>query len=127
MANSWRVSRRALRRRRGSGERGMVSVELALGILTLVAITAFLGWVLSVGITQARVNDAALRAARSIARGEEIATDQVAELAPPGSDVEISNRGGYTVVRVIAQASFAGFGSVTLTGVASYPTEPGQP
>ena len=51
-------------------QRGAVTAELALGIPMLVSLTIGLVWLLSIGIAQVRIVDAARETARASARGD---------------------------------------------------------
>jgi Flp pilus assembly protein TadG len=51
-------------------ERGAVTAELALGIPVLVSLTIGLVWLLTIGLAQVRMVDAAREAARAAARGD---------------------------------------------------------
>ncbi len=96
------------------GERGAVTAELALGVPLLLALTAGLVWMLTLGAAQVRVIDASREAARSVARGD---TTQAAEsvalrIAPAGARVSIVTvQGEVTVttsVRVRAPGGLLG-------------------
>lgn len=54
-------------------QRGAVTAELALGIPVLVSLTIGLVWLLTIGIAQVRVVDAARETARAGARGDSAA------------------------------------------------------
>ncbi len=75
-------------------ERGAVTAETAVVIPLLVALTAGLAWMVSLGVTQVRVIDAAREAARAAARGEQAATARAlgARVAPDGAEVTVSTR-----------------------------------
>lgn len=85
------------------GERGAVTAETALALPTLLAVTAALAWLLSVGAAQVRTVDAAREAARAVARGDDpAAAVAVAErVAPEGVGVVVTTQGD----RVVARAS----------------------
>jgi len=88
--------------RAGRGERGAVTAELAMVLPLLLAVTAGLVWMLTVGLAQVRVTDAAREAARAVARGDSEA-DAVAlarRVAPDPSDVVVGRDGGRVVVTV---------------------------
>jgi Flp pilus assembly protein TadG len=83
-------------------QRGAATAELALGIPLLMSVTIGLVWLLSVGVAQVRMVDAAREVARSAARGdtEPAAVHRGLEVAP-GATVTVVTRGG----RVTATAS----------------------
>lgn len=80
----------------------MVTVETAVVIPVLVALTLILVWIVSLGIAQVRLVDAAREAARMAARGdsESKATSMAERIAPDGSVVEIETTDGVARVRV---------------------------
>ncbi len=83
-------------------QRGAVTAELALGIPLLVSVTIGLVWLLTIGVAQVRMVDAARETARAAARGdpESAAIARGLQVAP-GAAVEVSDRAG----RVVATAS----------------------
>ncbi|WP_162599709.1 TadE family type IV pilus minor pilin [Nocardioides solisilvae] len=81
-----------------------MTAELALGIPVLVALVLVLAWMVSLGIAQVRVVDAARETARALARGDSRA-DALAlgrRVAGPGSGIEVEVGEGVVVVRVRA-------------------------
>lgn len=82
--------------------RGMVTVETAVVIPVLIVLTLLLAWIVSLGIAQVRLVDAAREAARMTARGdsEAKATEMAERIAPDGSEVEIDSADGVAEVRV---------------------------
>ena len=114
-------------------ERGAATVELALGLPLLLAVTVGLVWLLAVGAAQVRVVDAAREAARAAARGD--ASGEAVRLgervAPPGSRVSVT-RGAYLVTaRVAGEVAGPGglFGflpAVTVHAEAVAAPEPGS-
>lgn len=110
----------------------MVTVETAVVIPVLVAITLILIWIVTLGIAQVRLVDAAREAARMAARGdsESKAVSMAERIAPDGSDVEIETSDGLTRVRVDltvhADLPLVGdIGAVDLHGAATSATEAG--
>ena len=51
-------------------QRGVVTAELALGIPVLMSLTVGLVWLISIGVAQVRMVDAARETARAAARGD---------------------------------------------------------
>jgi Flp pilus assembly protein TadG len=85
--------------RSGRGERGMVTAETAVVLPVLVAVTLAMVWLLTLGVAQMKVTDAAREAARALARGESAdRAVQLAELAAPGATVTIAHDSGMVVV-----------------------------
>jgi Flp pilus assembly protein TadG len=83
-------------------QRGAVTAELALGIPMLVSLTIGLVWLLTIGLAQVRMVDAARETARAGARGDS-ATAAVArgQQVAPGAAVTLSDGDG----QVVATAS----------------------
>jgi Flp pilus assembly protein TadG len=82
-------------------ERGAVTAETALALPVLAAVLLAMIWLLTLGLAQMRVTDAAREAARAAARGDGTArAEQLARAAAPGSRVEVTTRGGVVRVRV---------------------------
>lgn len=78
--------RRARSARRGA-ERGMVTVELAVSILSAALMASCLCWVIGVVGAQMRCQDSAVAIARQLARGDEAAAERARASVPPGSEV----------------------------------------
>jgi Flp pilus assembly protein TadG len=83
-------------------QRGAATAELALGIPVLVSLTIGLVWLLTIGVAQVRMVDAARETARAGARGdpEQAAVARGRQVAP-GAEVTVSTNGG----EVVASAS----------------------
>jgi Flp pilus assembly protein TadG len=82
-------------------ERGAVTAELAIGLPILVSLTVGLVWLLTLGIAQVRMVDAAREAARMVARGDPgSAAIEQAERVAPGARVTIGTRTGDVVATV---------------------------
>jgi len=82
-------------------ERGMVTAETAVVIPVLVAVSLAMVWLLTLGVAQMKVTDAAREAARALARGEPPdRAVRLAELAAPGASVSIEDDNGMVVVTV---------------------------
>jgi Flp pilus assembly protein TadG len=82
-------------------ERGMVTAETAVALPVLVAVTLAMVWLLTLGVAQMKVTDAAREAARALARGEPAERAvALAERAAPGAQVTIEDDEGMVVVTV---------------------------
>ena len=102
------------------GERGMVTAETAATLPLLVAVTLAMVWLVSVGVAQVRVTDAAREAARAAARGESVPeASELARRAAPGSTVVIAEEEGKVIVRVTDSVEpfglFSRLGSASVT------------
>jgi Flp pilus assembly protein TadG len=90
-------------------ERGMVTAETAVVLPVLVAVTLAMVWLLTLGVAQMKVTDAAREAARALARGEPAdRAVRLAELAAPGASVTIEEDNGMVVVTVRQAVSAPG-------------------
>lgn len=89
------------------GEQGMVTAEAALVLPMVAAFCLVLVWLVSVGVAQVQVVDAARDAARAIARGEDqdVAATAARRTAPDGSHVEFDASAEVVTVRVSVQAT----------------------
>ena len=115
-------------------EPGMVTIETAMVIPVLVALSLLLAWVVSLGIAQVRLVDAAREAALMTARGdsESKAREMAERIAPHGSEVEIDIADGIAEVRtelvVRPDLPLVGrIGSVRLDATASSVAEASAP
>ena len=82
-------------------ERGMVTAETAVVLPVLVALTLAMVWLLTLGVAQMKVTDAAREAARALARGEPVdSAIELAERVAPGASVTIEHDEGMVVVTV---------------------------
>jgi Flp pilus assembly protein TadG len=80
------------------GQRGAATAELALGIPLLVSLTIGLVWLLTVGIVQVQMIDAAREAARAAARGDASAAAVARGLqVAPDAEVAVSAGDGQVV------------------------------
>lgn len=82
----------------------MVTAELALGFVAVLAALGMALTVVSLGVDQVRCVDAAGVAARAMARGDGAAAAQAAaqRVAPGGSSVRVSSGGGWATATVVA-------------------------
>jgi Flp pilus assembly protein TadG len=86
---------------RGRDEHGMVTAETAVALPVLVAVTLAMVWLLTLGVAQMKVTDAAREAARALARGESAERAvELAEQAAPGASVTVEAEEGTVVVTV---------------------------
>jgi len=79
----------------------MVTAETAVVLPVLVAVSLAMVWLLTLGVAQMKVTDAARETARALARGEPAdRAVQLAERAAPGASVTIDEVDGMVVVTV---------------------------
>jgi hypothetical protein len=82
-------------------QRGAATAELALGIPLLVSLTIGLIWLLTIGIAQVRMVDAARETARASARGDpEPAAVALGLKVAPGARVTVTDHEGQVVATV---------------------------
>jgi Flp pilus assembly protein TadG len=82
-------------------QRGAATAELVLGIPLLVSVTIGLVWLLTIGLAEVRMIDAARETARAEARGdaESAAIARGLQVAP-GAEVTVTARDGQVVATV---------------------------
>ena len=79
-------------------QRGAATVELAMGIPVLVSLTIGLVWLLTIGVAQVRMVDAARETARAGARGDSApAAVARGHRVAPGAEVTLTTSGGDVV------------------------------
>lgn len=108
-------------------QRGMVTAELAVSILTVLVVSVTLSWGVFLLVMQLRCLDTAAQVARQAARGDTAAVRQAKAQAPAGSRVTVSTAGSVTRVEVelTARPLAEWLVSVPLRAHAEVATEPG--
>lgn len=109
-------------------ERGMVTVELAIASLILVAVAAGMIGVFGVVVAQVRCIDAAAEIARQTSRGDQSAVERITRNTPPNSRVTtVRTTTGMVEVTVTAPVKLMPGWVVTVdvSGRATIPLEPG--
>lgn len=106
--------------------RGMVTAELAIGLLTASLVLFGASAVIGLLILQDRAEAIAAQAARHAARGDARQLSEVRTRAPRGSEVTVRTSGGWAEARVTVSRSWGPIGPVKLSAVASQPLEPGE-
>lgn len=94
-----------------SDERGMVTAEAAVVLPILAAFVLVLVWLLSIGIAQVQVVDAARDGARAVARGvdTDTAVSAARRAAPDGAQVDVVDHGKTITVTVSVDAHAPGW------------------
>lgn len=113
---------RGTRRR---GQRGMVTAELAIGILTTAIVLGIACWVVSLVVLQTHCADTASQVARQLARGDTKAADEARGRAPKGARTVVQHGAGTVRVAVDVDSSWGRIGPVHLKGEATAHLEPG--
>lgn len=106
-------------------ERGMVTIELAVGLLTAAIAAAFACWAVNLVVLQTRCADTAAQVARQLARADQAAANQAKQRAPKGAVTTISHAEHTVTVRVDLDARWGKLGPVHLTGGATADLEAG--
>lgn len=106
-------------------ERGMVTAELAIGILTATLIAVGLCWGLSVVVVHTMCADVAAQVARAEARGDATASDEARGHAPAGASISVDKSGDQVRVAVTTAVRLGHVVAVQVTGMAVMPKEPG--
>jgi hypothetical protein len=109
------------------GQRGMVTVELAVAILAALLFMIMLCWGIYLVVVQLRLIDVASEVARQAARGDRAALARAESRAPLHSVITIRvARVTRVEVRVAAAPIRRGLPKVPLSARAEVATEPGQ-
>jgi Flp pilus assembly protein TadG len=95
---------------RSRNQAGAVTAETAVALPVLIVLTAALAWLVALGVTQARVVDAARETARALARGDEVSVSEQygRRIAPDGARIRITRGDGEVQVEVSSQVSGPG-------------------
>lgn len=107
-------------------QRGMVTAELAVGMLAAGMVAVMACWVVGLVVLQTRCADVASQVARQVARGDQQAADEARGRAPSGAKVDVRKGGATVTVVVDVDSSLGRLGPVHLTGRAIADMEPGQ-
>lgn len=102
--------------------RGMVTIELAIGLLSVVTITVFMFWIVQLGVVQAKCVDTATQVARQLARGDKAAAKKAMAAKPAGAKVITSRTAKEIRVEVLVSKKYLGI-AVPISGTANYMTE----
>ena len=103
----------------------MVTVELAIGFVTLLGLLLSLVGIVQVGLIQAGANRASSEVARQLSRGDEAAAQQARDQAPPGAVIETQNREGGVEVDVTVPVKVFGLNSFDVEVTSWSPYEAG--
>lgn len=106
-------------------ERGLVTVELAVGIVTAVLLTAVLVSLSMLGLAQAACAESSAQIARQSARGDDAMVQQARQRAPKGAHIEVAREAEGVEVRVQMPVALVGLGEFTVSANAWAPYEPG--
>ena len=106
-------------------QRGMVTVELAVGVVTAVVVTACLVSLAMLGVAQSACAESSAQLARQSARGDARAV-QAARDRAPGAQISIDRQAGGVEASVTLGVRVLGLGEVEVGAQAWAAYEPGQ-
>ena len=109
----------------GRAARGMVTAELAIGILSATMLAVFLCWGVSLVVVHTECADVAVQIARAEARGDAISSAEAKKHAPAAATVTVDKTGDQVRVTVSTPVTYGHFVTITVTGHATMPKEPG--
>lgn len=114
----------AINKRPALKSRGMVTAELAVGILAACVVTAILVWAISLIGLQAVCSDIASQVARFEARGDKQSAAAAKAKAPHDSVIQIERSADEVAVTVSTKRSLGVLGSVPVRAEVAQPLEP---
>lgn len=123
---SARPKRKTPSQRQTTDQRGMVTVEIAIGMIFLTLVTGFLVWIVCLFSLQARCQDSATLIARQIARGDTAAAEEAKNTAPEDATVTVTTKADDVLVEVNAEYRFGTLQAVPVAGKAVITKEPGS-
>lgn len=106
--------------------RGMVTAELAVGLLAVAVVISMAAGLAGVLQLQARCTDAASEIARQAARGDSAAVARASADLPAGAVVERADGDGVVVVTVRLPVRLANLPLIELSATARTIAEPGE-
>lgn len=104
----------------------MVTVELAVGIVTAVLLTACLVSLALLGVAQAACAESSAQLARQAARGDTAALAEARSRAPDGARIDLRRQPDGVQVSVSVDIPVLGLGPVEVGAKAWAAYEPGQ-
>ncbi|MGL5406909.1 MAG: TadE family type IV pilus minor pilin [Propionibacteriaceae bacterium] len=105
-------------------ERGMVTAELAVGLLTVIVLATFALWGIALIVQQIRTSDIAAACVRQHARGEKEICQQLLA-ANPGAHIQIRHNGDMVVAdALLCGHSWGALPSITTRATAVAAQEP---
>ena len=112
-------------RQRRSRQRGMVTVELAVGLVLAMAVTLALVGMSLLGVAQAACAESSAQLARQAARNDDAMVQEARDRAPEGAKVELIRGPDGVTARVSLERPVPMIGQVTLTAESWAAYEPG--
>lgn len=106
--------------------RGMVTVELAVGIVTTVVLTGCLVSMAMLGVAQSACAESSAQLARLAARGDDATLAKARARAPEGARISLEREPGGVSAQVRLDVAILGLGEVEVGAGAWAAYEPGQ-
>ena len=103
----------------------MVTVELALGLITIVMLLSVLVGIILLGVTQSGIQTVTSDLAKHLARGDDATAQKTREKAPAGARIEIERTDAGVRVTTRLEVSILKLGAVPLESTAWAHWEPG--
>jgi|GEM_PF-1510130 len=103
--------------------RGMVTFELAVGVLSATFLTGVLAWTIGLVVLQGRCSDTAAQVARQLARDDQVAAQEAFGRGPRGAELAVDEGADVVSVVVTVDARFGAMGQVEVRGSAQMPRE----
>ena len=111
---------------RRRGQRGMVTVELAIGFITVALLLALLVGVVLLGVTQSQIEGISSDLARHTARGDDATAAKVRERAPSDASIEVTREEAGVRVTTHLDVNILNLGTIPLEATAWARWEPGE-
>lgn len=105
--------------------RGMVTIELAVGLVTATLLAATLSGVVLLGVAQAACARTSSEMARQLARGDPTAARLAEDAAPGGATSRVDDGPGGVDVRVFVPVDLLGIGVLVVSARSWAAWEPG--
>ena len=106
-------------------ERGLVTVELAVGTVSTVLLAGVLVSLSMLGVAEAACAESSAQLARQAARGDDQLLKEARERAPEGASIELTREADGVLAVVSLDRPVPLIGTVTVSAEAWSPYEPG--
>lgn len=108
------------------GSRGMVTVELAIGCIVAVLVTACLVSLAMLGVAQSACAESSAQLARQKARGDAAALESARRRAPEGARISLTSLPDGVTAEVSVDVRIVGLGPVAVGAKSWAAYEPGE-
>ena len=113
------------RRRARRGQRGMATVEFAIGLVTLVLLVSALVGIVLLGVSQSGIQTVSSELAKHLARGDDALAEKTKEKAPKRARIEVERAESGVRVTTRLDVSILHVGAIPLEATAWAHWEPG--